>query len=225
MKKLLLPLYSIIIGISLNAQDIKFDELISIKSFKDNTPTDTIINGIKMMSFSNKDGNQGSVIMRLKLDSKDEVLSSLPSDRESLIKTYKQFITGNSRKLLQSGFVLYDSNLMNFNGLISYKFDYVNPSMDSLKSENLLFILNEYSYVFTHVDNASKSNNGMDDFLNSILINTESNPTQTIGKSRDFKIGYIAADIFLLGLVIYIIIRIIKRKGRTHNADNKIIDK
>jgi hypothetical protein len=220
MKKLLLPFCIIIFGISLNAQDIKFDEFISIKSFNDATSTDTIINGIKMMSFSKKERNQGSVIMRLKLDNKDEVLSSLPFDRESLINIYKQFITGNSRKLLQSGFVLTDSNLVNFKGLISYRFDYVNPSMDSLKSENLLFILNEYSYVFTHVDNASKSRNGMDDFLNSILINRESNPTQTIGKSRDFKIGYIAADVFLIGIVIYIIIRIIKRskKNKSTNA-------
>jgi hypothetical protein len=212
MKKSLLTLYLIAASILLNAQDIKFDDLISIKSFKGDISNDTIINGIKMMSFSKKEEKQASLIMRLKLDSKDEVLSSLPSDRESLIKTYKQFIVGNSRKLLQSGFILFDSNLVNFKGLTSYRFDYVNPSMDSLKSENLLFILNEFSYVFTHVGSIKNNRLAMDDFLNSIIINKESNPTQTIGKSRDFKIGYIAADFILIGLAIYIIFRIIRKK-------------
>jgi hypothetical protein len=212
MKKSLLTLYIIVFSISLNAQDIKFDEFISIRFVKDATHTDTVFNGIKMMSFPKKEGNQGSLIMRLKLDSKDKVLSSMPSDKEGLIKFYKQFITGNSRKLLKSGFVLYDSNLVIFKDLISYRFDYVNPSLDSLKSENLLFILNEFSYVITHVGSGKNDKIAMDDFLNSIIINKESNPTQTIGKSRDFKIGYIAADFFLIGLVIYIIIRIIRRK-------------
>jgi hypothetical protein len=138
-----------------------------------------------MLRFLSNNHSFGYAIMKIKLDSKESDLSTLPYDNKSLIKTYKELITGYSRKLTKTGFTLKDSNIVNYKGFLVYKFDYKNNQIETAINKTMLLILDEYAYIFAYLDQDNKNTSAFDEFLDSISINTERNPSQTIGKTLE----------------------------------------
>ena len=210
MKNLLLIPFFLFAVIQLSAQVINFDDLISVQKPDNVSVSDTIIQDLKVSQFLSDTGSYVFIIIRSELDPTESEINSLPYDSTSLEITYQGFIRGFNKTLRASGFNITDSLKVEFNGFIAFKINADKFQVENMVHESLILILNKYAYAFSYVGPDFQGNNRMSDFINSVTVNSVNKPSQLIGKSPSYKIGYLAGKVLSIPLLLVILFFIIK---------------
>ncbi len=215
MNKTIISFLLIILSISVKGQT-KIDELININFPGNVTKIDTIVGNISVENFFSQINNETYIVQKTQLGEKENELNSLPSDIESLRKSYNDFIKGSTTSMKASGYTFSNSSEFKRDKYIFFKASF-NDSKELNKKvfEVNYLILNEHSYMLTYFNNVDFNEKNKDDFMNSIKIESSLKPSQTIGNTSDFKAGYIAGKIFcyllILGIIIFLYIKFIKK--------------
>ncbi len=212
MKKRLIFLLLMLATTKISSQELKFDDLISVQRPENTQIKDTSVLDTRALQFNSTEGTYTYMIIR----TKENDLDKLPFDDRSLKKTYQNFIRGFNKTTTAAGYVLQDSNLVNYKGFVAYEISYINPQIESMVYKNMVLFLNEYSYIFSYITQVDLKQNEMEIFLSSISINMDKNPSQTIGNSTSYKYGVLAGElvIYLIPIValFFLIKFLIKRK-------------
>ena len=210
MKKLyLIALFSFIIT-GLSSQVIVFDEFISLQKPDNLMVYDTVIQDLKVLKLKSDTGSYSFAIIRLDLNPKESEINGLPYDSTSLEQIYQDFIRDFNKTARESGFEVTDSVKVEFNGFSAYKVIANTTNVDTIVYATLILILDKYGYTFSYWGPYSEGDNRMNIFMNSVTINSDSKPSQTIGKSSDYKMGYLAGEVLAIPLLLVFIFFVIK---------------
>ena len=215
MKKLLLISFFLFAIIQLQAQTINFDDFITLQKPDNVSISDTIASDLKVTQFLSDTGSYVFLIVRLVLDPNESEINRLPYDSTSLEITYQDFIRGFNKPLRTSGFNITDSLRVHFNGFIAYKINANKLQEDNIVYESLVLILDKYAYAFSYIGPTFQGENRLNGFLNSITINKTSKPSQTVGNSPDFKMGYLVGQVLgipLLLIFLFFVIKFIRKR-------------
>jgi hypothetical protein len=211
MNKTIIFFLLIIVSVSVNAQT-KIDELININLPGTVTKLDTIIKDVPVKNFFSKINNETYLIQKIKLDEKENELNSLPSDIESLKKSYNECIKGYTKSMKVSGYTFSNSSEFKRDKYLYYRASFNDSNELSKKVVEVNFlILNEHTYTITYFNNIDFNEKNKDDFMNSIKIETSLKPSQTIGNPYAYKAGYISGYLLLLGVIIFLYFKFKKK--------------
>ena len=216
MKKLLLIPFFLTALYQLQAQEINFDDFIKLQKPNNVSVSDSITQDLMVTQFLSDTGSYAFVIVRSILDPNESEINSLPSDSTSLELTYQGFIRGFNKTLRTSGFNITDSLRVYFNGFIAYRINANKFQEENIVYESLVLILDKYAYAFLYIGPTHQGENRLNGFLNSITINKTSKPSQTVGNSPDFKMGYLVGQVIAIPLLLIFLFFVIKfiRKRR-----------
>lgn len=221
MNKTIIFFLLIVVSISVNGQT-KIDELININLPGNVTKLDTIIKDVPVKNFFSQINNETYLIQKTKLDERNNELNNLPSDIESLRKSYNECIKGYTKSMKVNGYTFSNSSEFKRDKYLYFKASF-NDSNESNKKviEANFLILNEHTYIITYLNNIDFNEKNKDDFMNSIKIDSSLNPSQTIGNSYAYKTGYIIGYLLLLGVIIFLCFKF-KKKITAGNSYKKV---
>jgi len=217
MKKSYLIAIFLFIVTELSSQLIMFDEFISLQKPDNLVVYDTVIQDLKILKLESDTGSYSFAIIRLDLNPKESEINGLPYDSTSLEQIYQDFIRDFNKTTRESGFEVIDSVKVEFNGFIAYKVIANTTNVDTILYTTLILILDKYGYTFSYWGPYSEGANRMNNFMNSVTINSDSKPSQTIGKSSDYKIGYLVGEVLAIPLLlvfIFFVIKFIRKRKR-----------
>ena len=199
------------------SQSIIFDDFISLQKPDNLTVYDTVIQDLKVLELESDTGSYSFAIIRVDLNPKESEINRLPYDGASLEQTYLDYIRGFNKTARESGFEVTDSVKVEFNGFSAYKVIANTFNVDTIVYATLILILDKYAYTFSYWGPDPEGDNRLNMFMNSVTINSESKPSQTIGKSSDYKMGYLVGEVLaipLLLVVIFLVIKFIRKRKK-----------
>ncbi len=192
----------------------KIDELVSVKFPQEPSINDTVIQRVRIKTTYLNNEIEGYSVIKMKMGSKEEVLTSLPYDTKSLDEYYQGLIKGQSEKLLEGGYKFNDSIKIDIDGFIAYKTSFLNAETDVENARFIHLILNEYSYTFGYISHKDFNTENISSFFASIEVYKEKKTTQFVGKSKAYKQGYIIGKVFVYGSFAALILWLIFRKTK-----------
>jgi len=175
---------------------------------------DTIVKGIKIYQLFTTVENSTFLVQKSLIEnhSKDDNLSKLPHNIENLNKYYDGVVIGMTNN------TSYDNvreNKITKNGFIGRKIVFSNSTKE-LKYESEVFVLNNYMYNFTYVNNIAFDQVEKDYFFKSMKINENKNVSQIKGKSTAYRRGYILGKLMFYVLLtvgtVILFIKLFKKK-------------
>lgn len=216
MKKAYLISLIFILSISVHAQT-KIDELVLINIPGEVSKLDTIVQNYSIKNFVSHIDNATYLVQKLKIDDGDDDLNDLPSNTESLRKSYNDCIKGFAITMKEGGYIFSNSSEFKRDDYIFFKASFSNAEeLNKKVVESNFLILNENAYVLSYFNNVDFNEKNKEDFMNSIKIASSLKPSQTIGKGDDYKLGYMAGTItcylFVLGGILFLYFKFRKKR-------------
>ena len=214
MKKLfVIALFSLMLT-ELSSQSIIFDNFISLQKPENLTAHDSVSQDLKLLEFESDTVPYSFTVVRMDLNSKDSEINYLPYDSTSLEQTYQYFIEGYNKTAREHGFEVTDSFKVDFNGFIAYKVIANTITVDTVVYASLILLLDKYAYTFSYWGPDSEGDNGLNKFLDSVTINSESKLSQTVGRSPDYKRGYLIGQVLAIPLLLVLLFFVIRFIGK-----------
>lgn len=191
----------------------KIDKFVSVNIPGKVEKLDTVIKNLKVENFISEVGNENFFIQKTIFDSTSIEFNSLPSDLKSLKKTYKDCIKSFFEPMEAANIHFADSSQIKIDQYLAYRVSGKNGNIKVV--ESILLILNEHLYVITYFNSVDFNENNKNSFLESAKIDSTLKPSQTLGHTTEFKLGYILGKIAIylfIGILLYFLIQKFNKK-------------
>ena len=167
-------------------------------------------------AFYSNNEKDSFVVMRLMTDNGETEFEKNLPNLKSLKKAYEKMVEVQIKAMREKKFIFKDSTEIKINNFIGYRITYQDEISGNQNAESILLLINGINFIATYSKIGEFNNEKKNEFLNSIKIDTSSNPKQIV-EPYDLKEKFLVLSlkgIFLIGFF-YLLRKYKKTTGNT----------
>lgn len=215
--KLLILIISIFITINVFSDIVKIDEIISINFPAKEKITKEKPNGRPIEIYEAENDKQFFQVVKAEIFPENFKIDKLAFNEKNMDIFFSSFIDGFTLEMEAINSKLKESFKIKYKTLTGYKLIYVNKESNNIVSESKIFIVNNHIYSSTYLSHENFNKENKEKFLNSLTIDESKqikfNPPAN-GKSRAYLLGQGVGRLLAIGLLVFVLVRILKRKKK-----------
>lgn len=215
--KFLILIISFFITINIFSDIVKIDEIVSINFPKKVEKISEKSDGRPIDTFSLLIEKELFQVIRAEIFPDNFKIDRIPSNENTMNVFYTSFIDGISSEMESANCKLKESVKIKYKSLSGYKITYINKDTNNIVYEGKLFIVNNHIYSLSYFNQVNFNEENKEKFLNSLTIDESKQIKFNLpvtGKSRAYVLGQGIGRLLAIGLLVFVLIRILKRKKK-----------
>jgi len=196
---------------------VKIDEIVSINFPSKEKVTKEKTDGRPIEIYEAENDKQFFQVVKAEIFPENFKIDKLAFNEKNMDIFFTSFIDSFTLEMESINCKLKESAKIKHKTLSGYKLIYINKESNNIVSESKIFIVNNHIYSSTYLSHENFNEENKETFFKSLTIDESKqikfNPPVT-GKSRAYVLGQGVGRLLAIGLLVFVLVRILKRKKK-----------